>query len=97
MTIACYWRLKLCCVRRCGARTVFKSLQHRVQPELEHTACVANTTCLCMMMMMMIMMQEEMSLCMMMRSSRTEPPDLTSCVAKTTEDMIGEFNLGLKL
>ena len=31
-----------------------------------------------------------MSLCMMMRSSRTEPPDLTSCVAKTTEDMIGE-------
>ena len=43
-----------------------------------------------MMMMMMIMMQEEMSLCMMMRSSRTEPPDLTSCVAKTTEDMICE-------
>jgi len=33
-------------------------------------------------------LQEEMSLCMMMRSSRTEPPDLTSCVAKTTEDMI---------
>ena len=33
-------------------------------------------------------MQEEMSLCMMMRSSRTEPPDLTSCVAKTTDDMI---------
>ena len=29
-----------------------------------------------------------MSLCMMMRSSRTEPPDLTSCVAKTTDDMI---------
>ena len=67
-----------------------------------NTACVANTTCppqeemsLCMMMMMMmmimmIMLQEEMSLCMMMRSSRTEPPDLTSCVAKTTEDMIGE-------
>ena len=25
---------------------------------------------------------------MMMRSSRTEPPDLTSCVAKTTDDMI---------
>ena len=47
--------------------------------------------------LMMIMLQEEMSLCMMMRSSRTEPPDLTSCVAKTTEDMIGEFNLGLKL
>merc|ERR1719500_699989 len=33
-------------------------------------------------------LQEEMSLCMMMRSSRTEPPDLTSCVAKTTDDMI---------
>ena len=46
-----------------------------------NTACVANTTC---------PPQEEMSLCMMMRSSRTEPPDLTSCVAKTTEDMIGE-------
>ena len=46
-----------------------------------YTACVANTTC---------PPQEEMSLCMMMRSSRTEPPDLTSCVAKTTEDMIGE-------
>lgn len=29
-----------------------------------------------------------MSLCMMMRSSRTEPPDLTSCVVKTTDDMI---------
>ena len=25
-----------------------------------------------------------MSLCMMMRSSRTEPPDLTTCVTKTT-------------
>ena len=46
-----------------------------------NTASVANTTC---------SPQEEMSLCMMMRSSRTEPPDLTSCVAKTTEDMIGE-------
>ena len=36
-------------------------------------------------------LQEEMSLCMMMRSSRTEPPDLTSCVARpvnTTDDMI---------
>ena len=29
-----------------------------------------------------------MSLCMMMRSSRTEPPDLTTCVTKTTDDMI---------
>ena len=25
---------------------------------------------------------------MMMRSSRTEPPDLTNCVAKTTDDLI---------
>eukprot|EP00090_Calanus_glacialis_P043179 TRINITY_DN7639_c0_g1_i2.p1 TRINITY_DN7639_c0_g1~~TRINITY_DN7639_c0_g1_i2.p1 ORF type:complete len:2132 (+),score=281.42 TRINITY_DN7639_c0_g1_i2:95-6490(+) len=33
-------------------------------------------------------LQEEMSLCMMMRSSRTEPPDLTTCVTKTTDDMI---------
>ena len=66
----------MCCVRRRGARTVFKSLQHSL-----NTTCVANTTC---------PPQEEMSLCMMMRSSRTEPPDLTSCVAKTTEDMIGE-------
>ena len=29
-----------------------------------------------------------MSLCMMMRSSRTEPPDLSSCVTKSTDDMI---------
>ena len=34
------------------------------------------------------LVQEEMSLCMMMRSSRTEPPDLTTCVTKTTDDMI---------
>ena len=33
-------------------------------------------------------LQEEMSLCMMMRSIRTEPPDLTTCVTKTTDDMI---------
>ena len=39
-------------------------------------------------MMILMIMQEEMSLCMMMRSSRTEPPDLSSCVAKTTDDMI---------
>nr|XP_040575914.1 protein still life, isoform SIF type 1-like isoform X14 [Lepeophtheirus salmonis] len=32
-------------------------------------------------------LQEEISLCMMMRSSRTEPPDLTS-VLKSTDDMI---------
>ena len=29
-----------------------------------------------------------MSLCMMMRSSRTEPPDLTTCVTKTTVSII---------
>jgi hypothetical protein len=34
-------------------------------------------------------MQEEMSLCMMMRSSRTEPPDLQACVIKSTDDIIG--------
>ncbi|CAL1262359.1 unnamed protein product [Larinioides sclopetarius] len=33
-------------------------------------------------------LQEELSLCMMMRSSRTEPPDLASAMRTTTDDYI---------
>ncbi|KAF8767388.1 Protein still life like protein [Argiope bruennichi] len=33
-------------------------------------------------------LQEELSLCMMMRSSRTEPPDLQGVVLRTTDDYI---------
>ncbi|PRD30644.1 UNVERIFIED_CONTAM: sif [Trichonephila clavipes] len=33
-------------------------------------------------------LQEELSLCMMMRSSRTEPPDLQGVVMRTTDDYI---------
>ena len=31
-----------------------------------------------------------MSLCMMMRSCRSEPPDLSVCVIKNTDDIIGK-------
>ena len=33
-------------------------------------------------------LQEEVALCMMMRSSRTEPPDLATMMRGTTDDMI---------